>query len=127
MNAFKLLLAVCIVGAISDLSVLGRQDGRCQCVNTSRARIPIKRMAKMDVFKKSHSCNHHEIIVMTRSGITVCLDPTATWVVELVSCTLPRNNRKPGLQQLKKCTRALKKKRQQRRAERLQRGNKRRT
>ncbi|XP_032827944.2 interleukin-8-like [Petromyzon marinus] len=123
MNAFKLLLAVCIVGTIYDPSVLGRQDGRCQCINTSRARIPIKRMAKIEVFRKSHSCNYHEVIVTKRSGVTVCLDPTATWVVGLVSCALPRNNRKPGWHQLKKCTRDLKKKRQQQRAERLQRGN----
>ncbi|XP_074525741.1 C-X-C motif chemokine 13 [Halichoeres trimaculatus] len=78
-----LLLSALALCCILTLGALPRQG--CRCIRTTPKYIPVRRMDKIEVFPVSGQCRWLEIIVTTKKSATICLDPSATWVKNLLT------------------------------------------
>ncbi|XP_060111929.1 interleukin-8-like isoform X1 [Heteronotia binoei] len=64
---------------------------RCQCVELFSGRIPIKLLARLNLYPAGPHCANTEVIATTTDGREVCLDPEAPWVKVAIKRILEKN------------------------------------
>ncbi|XP_060112438.1 alveolar macrophage chemotactic factor-like [Heteronotia binoei] len=72
---------------------------RCQCVELFSGRIPIKLLARLNLYPAGPHCANTEVIATTTDGKEVCLDPEVPWVkvaIERIHEKQPTRNHSTG-------------------------------
>ncbi|XP_077171705.1 alveolar macrophage chemotactic factor-like [Paroedura picta] len=64
---------------------------RCQCIDLFSGRMPIKLIARLNLYPSGPHCANLEVIATTTEGREVCLDPEAGWVKVAIKKILEKN------------------------------------
>ncbi|KAM5191773.1 interleukin-8-like [Mantella aurantiaca] len=65
-------------------TLISAQELRCQCIKKESKQISAKHFLTLEVIPKGPHCRHVEVIATMKSGLQVCLEPTATWVKKII-------------------------------------------
>ncbi|NWJ01508.1 IL8 protein, partial [Crypturellus undulatus] len=63
---------------------------RCRCVHTVSEVIPPQRLVRVELVPEGPHCAVPEVIVTTKQGQKVCVNPSAPWVQLIVTKILNR-------------------------------------
>ncbi|XP_030000450.1 interleukin-8 [Sphaeramia orbicularis] len=87
-----LLAAVTFCCCITSLEAMG-----CRCLRKTPGRLPnkaIKHIKNIEIIPISGSCRHTQIIFTMIRGNTICVDPAARWVSEVIATVQKRGETK---------------------------------
>ncbi|KAF1389609.1 hypothetical protein PFLUV_G00075220 [Perca fluviatilis] len=73
-----------LLAALTFCFCIASLHARCICIQTISTVIPYRAIKKIEVIPISGNCRRTEIIVTTRKGSRVCVDPTVQWVNDLL-------------------------------------------
>ncbi|XP_077332547.1 interleukin-8-like [Lithobates pipiens] len=65
-------------------TLVSAQELRCQCIKTESKQISGKHFLNLEVIPKGPHCKHVEVIATMKSGLQVCLEPSAPWVKKII-------------------------------------------
>ncbi|XP_008298103.1 C-X-C motif chemokine 10-like isoform X2 [Stegastes partitus] len=78
-----LLVALTLCCCLAGLDAVALH--RCRCLRTVSHRVPARVVKKIEVTPASGHCRRTEILILKKSGSTVCVDPDAKWFPELLN------------------------------------------
>ncbi|KAM4708985.1 interleukin-8-like [Discoglossus pictus] len=68
------------------------EELRCQCLKTHSSFIPLREIKSVELIPAGPNCENVEVILTTKSGVLVCLDPSAPWVEKIINRLLESNS-----------------------------------
>ncbi|CAM4540377.1 unnamed protein product [Leuciscus chuanchicus] len=60
-------------------------NNKCQCLTTTSAIIPPRLFHKIEILPPGAHCRKTEILVTKMDGKTVCINPQARWINNIIS------------------------------------------
>uniref|UniRef100_A0A8C1KC97 Chemokine interleukin-8-like domain-containing protein n=1 Tax=Cyprinus carpio TaxID=7962 RepID=A0A8C1KC97_CYPCA len=77
--------AVCCFTTLCASPVKGFGVNKCQCVTTTSSIIPSRVFQRIEIVPPGAHCPKTEILITLKDSRTVCIDPEARWINNVIS------------------------------------------
>ncbi|KAF4113095.1 growth-regulated alpha protein [Onychostoma macrolepis] len=77
--------AVCCFTTLCALPMEGFGFNKCQCVATTSSSISSRLFQRIEIVPPGAHCRKTEILITKKNNETVCIDPEARWINNVIS------------------------------------------
>ncbi|KAG5841127.1 hypothetical protein ANANG_G00196290 [Anguilla anguilla] len=88
-------LTVCCFAALFVLPIEGFAVGvSCRCLRTPSTFIHPRQFKRLEIIPLGAHCRQTEILITLKNDRTVCANPNAKWIKNVIERVIPKDNQK---------------------------------